>query len=263
MILQVSRSTSPSVERALSILELLVHHPDGMGISELSRALDEAKSSLFVVLSTMQQRGFIEKDLVTKRYTLGPQTLVIGSAYARHTNLLTEFHTVAAELVHACGETVQLAILRGRSILYIGKQEGTYPLRLVAEVGEQVPAHATSLGKVLLSGLSDTIIDELYAGVALERLTTRTIISLDELKQELAQVRMRGYAVDWGETLEEVRCVGVPVYNANGLITAALSISAPITRMDEQRVAALARQAQASARELSRRLGYAMQQGGA
>src|SRR5205814_2359529 len=117
------------------------------------RVLSEAKSSLFAVLVTMQQRGFVDKDPVTKRYALGPQLLVIGLAYARHTNLLTEFRTVAQELVRNCGETVQLAILHGRHTLYVGKQEGTRPVRLVAEVGGQVPAHTTSLGKVLLSSL--------------------------------------------------------------------------------------------------------------
>src|SRR5947209_3330342 len=146
---------SPSVGRALSILQVMAAHPNGMSISELSRTLNEAKSSLFAVLHTMQEHDFVVKDPVTKRYNLGPQLLVIGMAYARQTNLLVAFQSVAPEFVERCGETLQLAILRGRHILYIGKQEGKQPVRLAALVGEQLPAHATSLGKALLSGLTD------------------------------------------------------------------------------------------------------------
>jgi len=251
------RRISPSVDRALSVLLLLADHPDGMGVSEISRRLGVAKSSLHVVLSTMEQRGFIVKDPGTKRYTLGPQLLVLGSAYARQINLLTDFQPLAAKLAEDCGETVQLAILRGRNILYLGKQEGTQPVRLACQVGGQLPAHATALGKSLLAGLPEEAVDELYAGVSLEKRTSQTIDNLDDLKRDLAAVRARGYAVDRGETLEDLRCVAAPVYDAQGSVVAAVSVSVPITRMDDERESRLAQKVTGLAQELSRRLGYA------
>jgi DNA-binding IclR family transcriptional regulator len=254
---QPAKPPSPSVDRALSILHTLADQPDGMGVSELSRALHEAKSSLHAVLLTMELRGFLHKDPLTKRYKLGPQLLVIGAAYSRHTNLLSAFQAVAAQLVQRCGETVQLAMLHGRHILYIGKHEGTHQVRLAAQVGGQLPAHATALGKALLSGLDDAAIATLFEGVALEQLTSQTIGRLDELRRALAEVRAQGYAFDHGETNAELRCVAAPVYDVSGVISAAISVSVPITRMDAQREAELAELIRAHAQDLSRRLGYA------
>ncbi len=252
----MNRPISPSVDRALSVLTLLADHPDGMGVSELARALGVPKSSLYVVLTTMEQREFIVKDPVTKQYTLGPQLLVLGLAYIQRINLLKEFQTLAAEVARECGETVQLAILRGRNVLYIGKQDGTQPVRLASEVGSELPAHTTALGKSLLAGLSDSALDELYDGVSLEKRTPKSIDNLSDLKREIAEVRARGYAVDRGETLEDLRCVGAPIYDAHGSVVAAVSISVPITRMSDDREKELARQVCSLAQELSRRLGY-------
>ncbi len=252
----MNKPISPSVDRALSVLTLLADHPDGMGVSELARTLKAAKSSLYVVLTTMEQRDFIVKDPVTKRYSLGPQLLVLGLAYVQRINLLKEFQVLAAEVARECGETVQLAILRGRNVLYIGKQDGTQPVRLASEVGSELPAHTTALGKSLLAGLSDAAIDELYEGVTLEKRTPQTIGNLADLKREIAEVRVRGYAVDRGETLEDLRCVGAPVCDAHGTVVAAVSISVPITRMDDEREKELAQRVCILAQELSRRLGY-------
>lgn len=250
------KPSSPAVDRALAILQLLAAHDRGLGVSEISRVLDEAKSSLHAVLTTLEQRGFVIKDPATKRYRLGPQALVVGAAYGRQTNLLDAFDAVAVDLVRRCGETVQLAMLPGRHILYIGKHEGTHHVRLAAQIGGQLPAHATALGKALLSDLPDSVLDQRFADVTLERLTERTITTLPELKRELATVRARGYATDNGEVSPELRCVGVPVRDASGVVVAALSLSVPITRIDDQRAADLAQLLCDAARAMERRLGY-------
>lgn len=248
---------SPAVERALAVLHLLTDHSDGLGVSEMSRALGEAKSSLHAVLATLERRGFVIKHGQTKRYQLGPQVLVIGAAYTRQTNLLNAFQSVAADLGQRCGETVQLAVLHGRYILYIGKHEGRHHIRLAAEIGSQLPAHATALGKALLNGLTDAAIDQLYGNVALERLTERTIDTVADLKRELALVAERGYATDRGEVSPDLRCVAAPVRDASGAIVAAISVSVPITRMNDQREAELAYLVLDAAAVVSRRLGHA------
>lgn len=253
----IQKPPSPAVDRALAILQLLAAHHRGLGVSEISRVLGEAKSSLHAVLTTLQQRGFVIKDGTTKRYQLGPQALVVGAAYGRQTHLLDAFDAVATELVRSCGETVQLAMLHGRHILYIGKHDGTHHVRLAAQIGGQLPAHATALGKALLSGLSDTALEQLLADVPLERLTERTITGLPQLRCELATVRAQGYAADNGEVSPELRCVSAPVRDAAGTIVAAISVSVPITRIDDQRAADLAQLVINGACAIERRLGYA------
>ncbi len=253
----IQKPPSPAVDRALAILQLLAALQQGLGVSEISRVLGEAKSSLHAVLATLEQRGFVIKDSTTKRYQLGPQALVVGAAYGRQTNLLDAFEVVATDLVGRCGETVQLAMLHGRHILYVGKHDGTHHVRLAAQIGGQLPAHATALGKALLSGLSDAALEQLLADVTLERLTERTITALPELKRELAAVRAQGFAADHGEVSPELRCVGAPVHDATGAIIAAISVSVPITRIDDQRAAGLAQLVCDAARTIELRLGYA------
>jgi IclR family acetate operon transcriptional repressor len=240
-------AASPSVDRALAALECLAEHRDGLAMTELGRRLGVAKSSLHAILATMQARGFVDRDPVTKRYTLG----------ARHDDLLSAFQDLARSLAARTGETVQLAVLRGRHACYVGKQDGTHQVRLASTVGSQLPAHATALGKALLSDLPEADLDALFAGVALEPVTAQTITSLARLKRELARVRADGYAVDRGETLPEVRCVAAPVRGGDGTVAAAISVSVPVFRIDDRREAELAREIRACAAELSLRLGHA------
>lgn len=252
----VTKPASPAVDRALALLQLLSERPDGMGVSELSQLLAEAKSSLHAVLHTMVARGFVVKDPVTKAYQLGPQVLIVGAAYARQASLVREFQRVAADLAVRCGETVQLALLQGHEIVYIARQAGPQRVQLAAEIGNRLPAHATALGKALLSGLTDEELDQLYTGVALVPLTPATITQLDDLKMEVAAVRAQGYALDHGETSSDLRCCGAPIYGANNTVVAALSMSVPITRLDAGREAVLAQEVHMAGLEISRRLGY-------
>ncbi|GAC1358051.1 MAG: IclR family transcriptional regulator [Herpetosiphon sp.] len=251
-----TKPASPAVDRALSTLRVLADAPEGLSLSALSRELDEAKSSLHAVLDTMQRHNFVVKDPQTKTYKLGVQVLAIGSAYSRHTNLLHEFQTIARELAMRTGETVQLATLQGRSILYLAKQEGPRRLSLAAPVGGQLPAHATALGKVLLSGLDEAVFDGLFAGVELERFTAHTIGEIQALKAEVWRVRAAGFARDDGEVSHQLGCLAAPVRDEAGQVVAAVSLTSVLQASHDQDEDFMQRQICDAAYELSRRLGY-------
>lgn len=237
-------------------MNALARADEGMSLSELARLLGEPKSTLHGVLLTLTETGLIVRDCLTKRYRLGPQVLVLAGAYARQSDLLRAFSEVAKPLSRELGETIQLAILQGREVLYIGKQEGTQWVRLASEVGTRLPAHATSLGKCLLAWLPPEELEELLDKGPLVALTPRTITDPEALLAELGEVRRRGYAVDRGETLPDVWCFGAPICDASGAVVAALSISVPVTRITPERAEELAEAAQQAAAEVSRRLGY-------
>lgn len=251
-----TQPASPSVDRALATLECLAAHRAGLGLGDLARRLGVAKSSLHAILATMHRRGFVARDPDTKRYTLGRRSLVIGSAAADRDDLLGAFRALAPALAAQTGETVQVATLHGRDACYVGKQDGTHQVRLASSIGSTLPAHATSLGKALLSDLPDDALDALYAGVRLDAVTKHTITTLDALKCELARVRVDGFAVDRGEMLAEVRCVAAPIRGADGAVVAAISLSVPVFRIDDRREAELAWAVRACAAELSLRIGH-------
>lgn len=250
------RGQSPAVWRAVASLNALARASDGMTLSELARAIGEPKSSLHAVLTTLVEAGFLVREETTKRYRLGPEVLLLAGAYARQSDLLRAFTDVARPLARELGETIQLAVLQGREVLYIGKQEGTQWVRLASEVGTRLPAHATSLGKCLLAWLPEEELERLLSEGPLVALTPRTITDPAALRAELARVREQGYAVDRGETLPDVWCFGAPVRDASGAVIAALSISVPVTRITSQRSEELIAAAQHAAEQLSRRLGH-------
>ena len=247
---------SPAVSRAVAALNALARASDGLTLSELARETGEPKSTLHGILATLVEAGLLVRDGATKRYRLGPHLLALAGAYARQSDLLRAFGEVARPLARELGETIQLAILQGRDVLYIGKQEGTQWVRLASEVGTRLPAHATSLGKCLLAWLPPEELERLLAAGPLVALTPRTITDPDILRAELAQVRARGYAIDRGETLPDLWCFGAPVRDAQGAVVAALSISVPVTRIASERIDELIAAARRAATELSLRLGY-------
>jgi DNA-binding IclR family transcriptional regulator len=129
-------------------------------------------------------------------------------------------------------ETVQLAILDDLDVVYIDKVEGTRPLRLISNVGGRLPAYVTGIGKALLAGLPDSVLESRFRGVELEGYTAQTITSGDALIEVLRDVRRQGYATDDGEYTYGVFCVAVPIRDKSNSVVAAMSCSVPKARIE-------------------------------
>jgi len=227
-----------------------------MSLSELSAAIGVSRSTVYSLLATLQEHGFVEKDLRFKQYRLGLTTFEVGSAYLRGVDLVRAFDEVAKELVQRCQETVKLAVLDGRDVVYLGRQQGSgHSVQLVARVGSRVPAHATAVGKLLLAAMSDAEIDRLYEGHELGALAPNTLTDLAALKIRLHTVRREGVAFDDAESSPGVHCVAAPIYDHNGRPVAAMSIGIPNDRYTQERMAELTALVREHADLLSRTLG--------
>ena len=144
------------------------------------------------------------------RYRLGVRLFQLGSVFAQHLDLAREAQRVAADVAASCEETVHVAVLEGRDVIYIVRVESTHPVRMVSAVGRRLPANCTGVGKMLLSELSPQAIDDLYApGTQLVTMTSNSIASVSELKAELATIHGRGLSYDEAESSEDVHCVAV------------------------------------------------------
>ncbi|MEW5979658.1 MAG: IclR family transcriptional regulator [Acidobacteriota bacterium] len=256
--IQTARAPSmvKSASRALDVFELLVNHRQGLTVSQISRELELPVSSAFELVQTLTQRSYLEAVPGVKAYRLGLKLLEIGSTYLREFSLLDEARPIMRELVRICDETVNLAILDKTDILFMAKEEGTKSMRLVSYVGKRLPAHATALGKVLLSALSETELEALYRNVKLERLTSKTISGFASLKKELRWVRLHGYAEDEQETSAGLHCLAAPIYNHQHRVVAALSISLPSVRLDRRRLNELIGLVLSGAGRISQSIGY-------
>jgi IclR family KDG regulon transcriptional repressor len=212
---------------------------------------------VYSLLSTLQGYGFVEKDPRYKHYQLGLTAFELGSAYLSKVDMVRAFDEVAKALVQVCEETVKLAVLDGRDVVYLGRQQGSHhSVQLVARVGSRMPAHATAVGKLLLSFQSDGEIERLYAGHELISLAPNTITELAALKARIATIRREGVAYDEAESSAGVHCVAAPIYDHSDRAVAAMSIGIPNDRYSEERMAQMVKLVREHAKLLSRTLGW-------
>jgi DNA-binding IclR family transcriptional regulator len=248
------------VDRALRILRILAVSNDGLSLAELSSQLASPKSSVHSILATLARHRFVERD-GDGRWTLGLSTFEVGSAYAARMDLVAAFRAVATRLAAECGQTIQLAVLDGREVVYVAKVDGTEPVRLVSHEGARLPAHTTALGKALLAHLTPQCFEDLYGGRVLTALTPYSIVSLGALRSELDRVREQGFAYDNEETALGLHCVASSICDRDGQAVAAISISMPSHRMSQARFEDLKERVRQAAADISSRLGCRLPHG--
>jgi IclR family KDG regulon transcriptional repressor len=161
---------------------------------------------------------------------------------------------VMERLVESCRETVNLGILDAAETVVISTIESRQAIRMTSKVGNRRYLHSTALGKVLLSGLSQKEVERLIRIQGLPKLMPRTITTREALSAELDLVRKQGFSVDNEENEPGGRCVGAPIFGQDGRVIAALSISAPIFRLDMGRIRSLSAELIQACRAISRAL---------
>lgn len=241
--------------RAMSILDLLGRSGKRMGVTEIGTELGLHKSTVYRILSTLEQGGYIQQDTESGKYSLGTHILELGMQCLQQIDLREKAAPIMKRLSAETGEVVHLAILDGLEVVYIDKVEQSQTLTMRARIGARAHAHCTALGKVLLAFRGDDVLARLE-GRELARQTPNTITSIPELRAHLSTVRDRGYAVDDEENEQGVRCVAVPIRNHAGTVVAAMSISAPTVRLPRERVDEVVPLVLKAGRDLSGTLGY-------
>lgn len=228
-----------SVERALDVFEFLGRSEGEVGVSEIGAATGLSVGTAHRLLGTLVSRGYAHHNGSTRKYGLGLKSLAVAAAARERVGPLAL--PFLEELMEACQETANLAILEGKSVMYI---EQVVPpartLRISMEPGVRVPLHSTGTGKILLAYQPPRLLDFFIGEGGLPRQTVSTITDPGQLRSELTQTRRRGFAVDFEEQEEGVRCVAAPVFGPDGEIFAAMSVSGPMTRLGNDRVETLA-----------------------
>ena len=248
----------PSVKRAFGVLELFRDGIRSFSVPEITASLGLPRTTAHELVQTLLACGYLDRDDTrTHRFKLGLRVFELGSIYAAQLDITEECRKVAKKVSKTCGETVQVAIRDVTDAVFIIRVDSSHILRLVSAVGSRLPAHCTAVGKMLLSDLTDEELTVFYKGnERLPGMTAKSITSRRGLLSELAEIRTRGYAYDDCESNEDARCVAAPVYDRNGIICAAMSITVPVTRMNTGRKNELLAIVQRGTKELSRRLGY-------
>ncbi|QIG46205.1 IclR family transcriptional regulator [Nocardioides anomalus] len=242
-----------SVDRALTILELLARDGEA-GVTEIAADLGVHKSTAFRLLATLEAHRLVEQDGERGRYRLGVGNLRLAGATTARLDLVTEARPVCRQLAADTGETVNITVRSETSALYLDQVAGGSAVQSHNWVGQHIPLHATSNGKVLLSELSDAELKE--AVRALPRVTDATVTSRAKLKADLQEVRELGYAVVVDELEVGLTAAAAPIRSAHGDVIASISVSGPTYRLDDAKVERVVPQLVAAAEEISHRLGW-------
>jgi DNA-binding IclR family transcriptional regulator len=242
-----------SVDRALTILSVLARFGEA-GVTEIAGELGVHKSTAFRLVATLEAHDLVEQTEDRGKYRLGMGLVRLAGAGTARLDVVREARPVCRRLAAECGETVNIAVLADRSALYVDQVSGGSGLRSHNWVGQRIPLHATSNGKVLLSELTRAEVDGLVE--RLRSYTERTITTRAVLHRELATVREQGYAVAVDELELGLTAISVPLRSAHGEVVASMSVSGPSLRMTEARVETLLPVLTEAAAAVSNRLGW-------
>ena len=232
----MNSDTIQSVDRALKVLIYLYREGKETKITQIAKDLNEYKSTIFRTLTTLEARGFVQKNPETERYWLGGRLFTLGKAVENKMGLPEIIRPYAHKLYETYREVVNVSILERnlddvyRSVIILKEESTNQILTVNPPVGSSSECYNSSVGKCLLA-FSEDIDLEIYREKGLKRYTSSTITDVDVLKSELEKVRAEGYAIDREELEVGLTCIGAPILGRNGFALAAISISGPTSRM--------------------------------
>ncbi|KOP84012.1 IclR family transcriptional regulator [Cytobacillus solani] len=245
-----------SVSRALDIINLVSMKKGGLGVTEIANQMDINKSSVYRILSTLVQYGYIEQDKGTERYKLGYQFLEVSSRLLESLDLRIEAKPFLQELEKETNEVIHLVVYDQGEVVYIEKLDGNEALRMHSKVGKRAPMHCTSVGKAILAHLPSEIVQEIIERKGLPVHTDKTITDINVFIEELKEVKRKGFALDLEENEYGITCIAVPILDHLGKVAAAVSISGPTIRMTEARLIELEPRMIEIGKLISARLGF-------
>lgn len=215
---------APAVRTAVRIIEVLSTAREPLGVSEISRAIDQNKSLTYRLLSTLRDEGWVAAEEPGPRYRITLVPFRVVSQAIRGLDIRAAAARPLRALWDQLGESVYLAVLHEDACLYIEHFDSRQNVRIAGMLGGSYPLHCAAPGKVLLAYGGDPLFQRICAR-GLERLTENTLVTPAALEHDLAEVRHRGWAIDNEEFGRGILCFAAPVFDHRGVCVAAIGTS--------------------------------------
>lgn len=244
----------PAIVRAIDVLEFVAQSRRGLSVSEISRNLALPKSSTHLTLATLEKRGFLRRNAQTGKYSFGLKLVSLSRRVLDHLDLREVARPFMNALMSKTGSIVHLAVLERNEAVLIDRVEPAGQSAGADWVGRRLDINCTGVGKALAAFLSEEQFNRLITAKQFARHNDNTIVTVRDLKKELARVREQGYAVDDEEDELGLRCVGVPILDAHQEPIAAISLAGTTEQIPFEKVHGLANTLKQTARDISVRL---------
>jgi DNA-binding IclR family transcriptional regulator len=223
-----------SLRKALEILDIMANYEEGSArLQDLAKDLQMSPSTVLRFLNTFIEYGYVNQDPVTFRYYLTLKLADLGDRNRRHYPFQQALRKYVKEIASTFNESASLCIESNMQMVYIGTEDGpNHMLQTLSRIGRIAPMHATGVGKLHLAQYSETQLAVYIEKMGLKKLTDNTFTSIETLTEELHAIKTQGYAIDNEECEMGIKCIAVPVKDYTSKIVAALSLSAPISRLN-------------------------------
>ena len=227
-------------DRLFGALELLAENGDA-GVMEVSTALGLNKSTAHRVLNSLIYMGYARQNEETGRYEPSLKVVDLANQVMKHVDIVQVVRPYLRKLMELTDETVHFVERDGTDAVYIDKVESyRNGIQMVSRIGSRIPLYCSGVGKAIAAELDEHEVEEIWNRSRILPLTPYTITDFEVFRWELSEIRERGYALDNEENENGVRCIAVSLKDYTGRVKYAFSISAPVSRMDNERIRQLA-----------------------
>ena len=227
----LDRGFISSLSHGLSVLEAVAESGHDIGLAELAQRVGFNKTSTWRLAHTLVELGYLDQDPQTRNFRPAARTLALGYAYFDGLDLKQVSLPILRQLSARHNETVNLAVRNGDHLIYIDRLGTSHMLAVNLHVGSRLPLYCTSLGRALISEMADSWIEQYIERTVSESKNRKeSLADLKKLRQNLAQTRERGYALNDEELVKGLRSVASPIRDGSSEIIAALGIAVPSSR---------------------------------
>ena len=228
-----ARYSVHSLELGLRILEAFDRDAvDEMSLSELARRIGVSRSSAFRLVHTLQRLGYLDREEETKNYRLGARVLSLGYSFLASKDVAELARPELQRLRAATRCSTHLGILDGHEVIYIARYAAHKPVSAMISAGARVPAHATTMGQIILAYKPAAYVREHFGARVLTKFSDRTPGTVPELLAVLAEDRKRGYVISHSSFEAGIASIAAPVFDATGEVIAAINASSPENAVD-------------------------------
>jgi IclR family pca regulon transcriptional regulator len=223
-----------SLARGLRVIECFDGHTEGRSVGEIAREAGLSRAAVRRLLLTLEMLGYAESS--RRAYRLKTRVLKLGLSYLSSTSVIAAAQPVLDRISGALGESASMSMLDGAQIVYVARASASRVLSVGLSVGSRLPAFCTSMGRVLLSGLTDAELDSYLRTLKPMSYTAKTITDPRKLRRVILQVRSNGYALVNEELEAGLRALSVPVRNRQDRVVAAINVGAHALRVDQKKM---------------------------
>lgn len=224
-----------SYDKLVNVLDYVKGHPH-VKLQMIADDLGMSKSTLHRIVTELVDYSFLSRDEKNLTYKLGTRLLEYGNSVIENFDIRSESSDIISELNRVTLETVHLAVMVDKRVVYVDKRESRHLIRMYSLVGKEAPIHCTGVGKAILAFQTHEVIDNILKEQPFIRYTEYTLSNTAELREELATIRKEGVAFDREEHEKGIICIAAPILNHSGQVLASVSVTSITQRMSVQQL---------------------------